>query len=330
MRKIYVSVLVICVAMSVAVLMFTASGCVAAPASEEAIDGHIILNCTFDYLKVGESRRYYAKTSPAAAGYVLDWESSDESVATVDKNGVVSAVASGETHITVSAENTPYKAKMKLTVADDVVTEKDGEDALQRVVNSLENDGSVLVIGGYYPDLKIDKRVSLTGVEGAAIGDIKVNKGAELFMFSVSVYAAADTGGKACVSIDEGGSFTAVGCSFSYDDPTSESRSENAVYAPSDAISVYCRACSFSGYDTPVYLGATEGRIYLVNNDFSDALTAVEIDLRVEGTNENKNAEGKVSDNVYIGCKECVKLYYNSNSYTGSLEIPDADVVVPS
>lgn len=311
-------------------LLFAATGCVAYGSGENEPDGHLILNCTFDYLKTGESRRYYLKQSPSSSGYEIVWESADEQIATVDDEGTVTAVGAGETTVTARASGTPYKARMKLTVADETVNGKDGENAAQLAVDKVKNDGSVLIIGGYYPSLKVDKRLTVTCAEGAAFGEINVENGGQLFLYYATVSAASTARKNACVTLGENSSLTAVACSFSYTDPTGETRSEAAISAPSDATGIYCRACSFSGYETCVKAGATDGEIYLVNNDFSDAATAVEIDLRVVGTTADKNAYGKISDNVYVGCKETVKLYYNAPSYTGALDISDADVRVPS
>lgn len=298
--------------------------------AETDTNNHLILNCTFDYLKAGESRKYFVKQSPSAAGYKTVWKSSDENVATVDEDGMVHAVSGGEAVISVSAENTPYKSEMKLTVADEIVRKKDGENALQLAVDKVKNDGYVLIIGGYYPSVIIDKRITVTGIDGARTGRITVEEEGQLFMFSTSVYASAESGISPCIEIGKNSSLTAVNCSFFYDDPSGNSKGETAVSAPADASEIYLRACSFSGYSKCVETGATDGEIYIVNCDFSGAETAVEIDLRVKGTTLDKNASGKVSDNVYIGCKSCVKLFYNALTYTGELEISDSDVGVPS
>ncbi len=322
--------LVLCL---IALTVFSMVFCVACTGNQGAesdSDGHLILNCTFDYLRAGESRRYYVRQSPSSAGYKTVWESSDENVASVDNEGTVKALSAGKTQITVRAENTPYKAVLKLTVADEIVSAKDGENALQEAVDKLKNNASVFVVGGYYPSLKVNKKLTLTGAEGAAVGDVEIAQSAELYMYSMSVYAPSSGVANASVIIGKDARFTAVGCSFLYDDPTGEKMSKNAVNASSDAAVIYCRACSFSGYKTSVGIGATDGDIYLVNNDFSSAETAVEIDLRIDGSNEDKAATGKVADNVYVGCKNCVKLYYNALSYTGGLEISDDEVNVPS
>lgn len=317
------------VATLVAVLLFS-TGCATFQTESEDNDGHLILNCTFDYLQTGEKRKYYVKQSPSSAGFDLVWESGNEEIATVDKEGMVTAVGAGETTVTVSAIGTPYKARLKLTVAEEIVNASEGENAAQLALDNAKNDGSVLIIGGYYPSVKIDKKLTVTCAEGAAFGEIILEKDAQLFLYYASVSAPSTTGKNAGVTLGDNASFTAVACSFSYIDPTGETVSETAVSAPTDAVRIYCRGCSFSGYRTCVKVGATDGEIYLVNNDFTGAETAVEIDLRVEGATEDKNASGKIADNVYVGCKTAVSLYYNALSYTGALEIADADVSVPS
>lgn len=314
---------------AVAALLAVLCSCTADSGTNERPDGHVILNCSFDYIGTGESRRYYAKQSPAAANYTLVWESSDESVATVDADGTVTAVAGGKAYISVRAEGKPYRAELELTVADETVSGADGEEGLQAAVDRVKNDGFVLITDGYFGCVRVDKRVTLTGVGNAAVAGLEVADDALLYVNSLSVYATPGSGSDACVKVGKNASFTAVGCTFFYDDPTGQTTSDVAVSAPVDASEIYCRACSFDGYEECVGIGATDGEIYVVNNDFSNAQTAVRIDLRKPGGVDDGQATGKVADNVYIGCGECVKLLFNALSYTGTLEIPDADVSVP-
>ena len=315
-------------AATVSAALFFLCSCTSSGAFSRASDGHVILNCSFDYLKTGESRRYYAKQSPAAANYSLVWASSDESVATVD-DGFVTAVSGGETVIRVSVEGKPYRAEMKLTVADETVGEKDGKNGLQSALNRVKNNGVVLITDGYFDSVKVDKRVAVKGSRNAAVAGFEVADDAQLFINSLSVYATPGSEANACVKVGKNASFTAVGCTFFYDDPTAQTTSDVAVSAPADASEIYCRACSFNGYSECVAIGATDGDIYIVNNDFSDAETAVCVDLRRSDVGEDGRATGKVADNVYIDCSECVKLLFNALSYTGTLEIPDSEVSVP-
>ncbi|MCL2041345.1 MAG: Ig-like domain-containing protein [Bacteroidales bacterium] len=50
----------------------------------------------------------------------VTWESSDETIATVDENGVVTAIAEGETNITVTTEDGNYTDVCIVTVTEDV------------------------------------------------------------------------------------------------------------------------------------------------------------------------------------------------------------------
>ena len=53
----------------------------------------------------GESKKLIVSVVPEEATNQLNWTSSDESVATVDSNGIVEAITTGKTIIRVAAEN---------------------------------------------------------------------------------------------------------------------------------------------------------------------------------------------------------------------------------
>lgn len=66
---------------------------------------NISLDTTEAAMNVGQTMRLYATLTPSNAVTTLDWESSDESVAFVDSNGIVAAVDEGTANITVSTGN---------------------------------------------------------------------------------------------------------------------------------------------------------------------------------------------------------------------------------
>ena len=80
---------------------------------------------------------------PGSAEFVLTWSSSDENVATVDQDGVVTTLAAGETTITVESDN-GLKAQCILTVfeapmVDNIAAFKaldDGESVLLKLQNA--------------------------------------------------------------------------------------------------------------------------------------------------------------------------------------------------
>ena len=72
-------------------------------------------------LAVGESKVLTATVTPENADDLsLTWTSSDPSVATVDKSGKVTAVAAGETTITVKTNDGGYEAECVVTVSEDL------------------------------------------------------------------------------------------------------------------------------------------------------------------------------------------------------------------
>lgn len=83
----------------------------------------IRLSETSVVLHAGESHSLTAQVLPEeATDKSMTWKSSDESIATIDANGVVSAVKTGSTTIMASAENGKVTASCKVVVEPTAVT----------------------------------------------------------------------------------------------------------------------------------------------------------------------------------------------------------------
>ena len=79
----------------------------------------IILNKTSGRICVGESNQLIAEVRPSnAADTSVTWSSSDESIATVDANGLVTGVAEGVATITVTSNETGISATCVFTVTN--------------------------------------------------------------------------------------------------------------------------------------------------------------------------------------------------------------------
>lgn len=79
----------------------------------------ITLSQTSMVINVNESVQLAATISPSGAGLILSWTSSDESVATVDSNGLVTAVANGIcTVICAATDGTGIYASCEVAVGD--------------------------------------------------------------------------------------------------------------------------------------------------------------------------------------------------------------------
>lgn len=73
----------------------------------------------------------------AAEGLVLDWSSDNEDVATVDVNGVVTAVGGGEANITVSIKDANIQSVCKITV-DVALEDIDVQENMALVLNDKD------------------------------------------------------------------------------------------------------------------------------------------------------------------------------------------------
>ena len=77
----------------------------------------VSLNKTSDTLIVGNKETFEATVSPSnATNQKVSWASSDESIATVDANGTVTAISEGKTDITATTEDGDHTATLSLTV----------------------------------------------------------------------------------------------------------------------------------------------------------------------------------------------------------------------
>lgn len=330
-NKVYFFVVIIAVVC--AVMVSVASGCnLQTSAVDEGEKKYLVLNSTFDYLRVGELRTYYAKTNPSGANYILKWESSDENVATVSQKGEVTAVGSGDTVISVTCADPVAKASCKITVYDELADEKtQGANALQEAADRVKNCGYVFVKSGLYEAVTIDKCVNIIAEDGAMTKGVVLEDNADLYATGLGFYASESLNGIPHVSIGKQSGFTALNCSFFVDN--AEEKQEDgvtcAIMCEDGCEKIYLRGCEFDGYKECVKIVAGEADIYIVNNNFRNAEMAVNIDIRKTGTSENTDAKGKVTDNIYIKCATCAKLIFNGGSYTGELDFPETGVRVP-
>ncbi len=82
----------------------------------------VTLDLTTLSLKPNSSHTLVASIIPEdAKNQNLKWQSSDESIVTVDKNGKVKALKKGSATITVTTEDGEYSANCKITVTDDII-----------------------------------------------------------------------------------------------------------------------------------------------------------------------------------------------------------------
>ena len=136
----------------------------------------IALNATSQALNVDDYFALTATVEPADADYTLTWSSSDETIATVDENGIIHAVAEGNAIITAQAGN--MKATCDILVQDVYAINQykeaswDGskvvfEKKLVAGVGEITNDFSGDIKNGWYSvtgnDVTISANYTLDG-----------------------------------------------------------------------------------------------------------------------------------------------------------------------
>ncbi len=109
-----------------------------APSDPEAV----AVTLDADSIEVGDTANASATVTPADADQSVTWSSSDEDVATVDQNGVVTGVSEGTATITATASNgVSGSAPITVTEAEEPGTPSDPDDGNQSG-DSSEPDGN--------------------------------------------------------------------------------------------------------------------------------------------------------------------------------------------
>jgi len=120
----------------------------------------------------GGSQQLVATVTPAnATDKRVTWSSSDDSVATVSQNGVVTAIDVGSAIITVTTVDGGFTARCSVEVSLVVnATKNEGFDSIQGAIDAAENGDTILVAEGVYEEqLVIEKSIVLHGKPGAKI-----------------------------------------------------------------------------------------------------------------------------------------------------------------
>ena len=104
---------------AVAALLFGAVGC-----SDDDDDDIAVTGVTLDKerldIKVGGTEKFTATVTPAdATDKDVTWSSENDDITTVDKDGIVTGVAVGNTTITVTTKDGNKEAVCEVTVTDD-------------------------------------------------------------------------------------------------------------------------------------------------------------------------------------------------------------------
>ncbi|MBQ9950341.1 MAG: leucine-rich repeat protein, partial [Clostridia bacterium] len=119
----------------------------------------VTLDKTEATLEIGETVQLIATVIPEdATNKNVTWKSSDESIATVDENGLVTAISAGTVTITVTTENKGFTANCEVTVFDSTVSVTGV--TLDKTEATLEIGETVQLIATVTPEDATNKNVT--------------------------------------------------------------------------------------------------------------------------------------------------------------------------
>lgn len=303
-------------AIAVFAAAFCASGCTEIPPlTDGELSRRVAFNCSFDLLEVGEQRRYWVDIKPKGSIDDLVLTSSDTSVATIDENGIVTALAAGKTEITASSEKTASRDSFSLEVFDAIIF-ADEEQGAESLVALAADDKpkSVALSGDFSVPVYVKCNMSITARDRAELLGAVVESGASLSAKGVVFRAGSNGTG---VVVEEGANLSCRSCAFVCD-PSEQDKT--ACEAMSGFASCSVDECDFAGFGTAVSVHPSDGEISFVNNVFSDCLTAVVIDVALPDDGTNADMRGCVRDNIFAECDKSVS-FSSIGSFNGDLRI---------
>ena len=309
MSKIFVFV-------AVAALAASLCGCASMPPLTDGdLTKRMSFNCTFDRLQVGEERRYYVDIRPAGSIDDAVFSSSDETVATIDEQGVVTALAAGETTVCVRSQKARREASFVLTVYDEIIFSDGGGEGDERLAlaAAAESPASVGICGKFMVPVSVKGDLKIEAIGRAELCGARVSEGGSLSVEG-ALFAARE--GETCVTVDEGAEFSAVSCTFVCD-PSAEPAT--ACLAAGGFERLTLDECDFAGFEKAVEIEPSDGEAYVFNNVFSACASAITADVSLPDQGENAALSGKIVDNIFVECKKTFELIA-FGSYKGELK----------
>lgn len=92
---------------------------------QEIVNENIQLNKEEISLDIGGSFNLKVTLIPSSGKEKINYESEDSSIATVDENGLIRGVGSGNTKILITVDGTDLKQECKVTVTENVINVKE-------------------------------------------------------------------------------------------------------------------------------------------------------------------------------------------------------------
>lgn len=152
--------------------------------TKEVVSENIKLNKKDVSMDIGGSFDLKVTLVPSNGDEVINYESNDENIATVDNNGKIVGVSAGETTILVTVEGTNLKTECKVVVSNNIITVQ--ELFVQNSVVNIKVDETYQLNVTAIPSNAVDKSLTysidagndyLTVDENGLVTALKVGRG---------------------------------------------------------------------------------------------------------------------------------------------------------
>lgn len=298
-------------------------------------DEVLILNTNSEILSVGSKVKLYASTMPKQENSKLIWKSSDESIAVVDEYGMVTAVGSGETEITVSTQDNKLFKTCNLSVGDILVslsydsdTEGYGANKFASVCEAVENaqkgDSIIVYEGRFDENILVTKSLSLIGINNPSLKGLKVT-GEGTFLklkninFFLDSYPDSNTG---ALEIDRNSDIAVSFCNFTVnaaDEPTGG----YAILAKGERKNLSISYCEFENFRYAVFLQNSGGTINIDGCNFTKNQYGIGVNLKSEDGRKTNNANGIIANNKFDQVETKCEFVFTGSNYEGDLIFSD-------
>lgn len=292
-----------------------------------------------EFLVVGETSYLTFVDKPVNyANRKINWTSSDESVAVVSQNGLITAKSAGKVNILANPEGTINKKCCQLIVSDMVVS-KDFEEGIndfgkykfstiQDAIDAAKAGDTIVVFSGNYnEDIDISKSLTIMGIDRVGLHSAKIADNLKVEFDNLSFYSE-EYPKTAMIDVGKRCDFKIIKSDIIVDEkniPEDVKKTGMGIIIGADATDVNIQKVALKSFDTGIYIHPTNGEVYITDNSIDKSNIGVVLDIRTTKDSAPENAEikGEVFGNIYLDCDENSKFYYIGNTYPSSLRFDD-------
>lgn len=293
----------------------------------------------------------YSFINPETTDKEVELSSDDSESVTVDENGKVTAVKTGEAIIKVKEKNTSNYAECKVIVGDIIVKGQESTDSgeaeslsenkeeekssyiggtngetlfktiKEGMDKSADNDVIIVVSGNYGEDLIISKGITIKGINNPEIKSIKINAvKTEIDNLLISD-SSFPNGGEARISISSGAEVKIVNCiitTTSNDEPTGG----YGIYVEKGSA-VEIKDNTLSNLRYGIFVNPTDKEVKISKNTLSNMIVGIGIDIRQENGELNYPTTGEVTENKYNEVESKTQFLHYGEKYDGDFDFKD-------